>query len=192
MTVTMQGFLCRFCNFLLYMSAQVFVSAQHMVGNGMHISLLRINTIIGNLWGYHSVLRNSWDRLIVRNKDPSQGWSFGLELSNPDFYHMAQTTIEECAVRTFRASKCQGRATAHNFAEFAQNLEMCTPKLEKLFCLLLNFYMFFACFCTLYVTFQVFFAHFLAQNYQKLSFDCARKPTFRRSAHLVTGGQPDI
>ena len=28
-------------------------------------------------------------------------------------------------------SRSHGRATAQNFAEFAQNLEMCTPKLEK-------------------------------------------------------------
>ena len=51
---------------------------------------LRINPIIGNLLGYRSILRISGELLIVRNKDPSQ-------LTNPGVYHMAWTTIEECA-----------------------------------------------------------------------------------------------
>ena len=74
-------------------------------------------------------------------------------------------------------SRSHGRATAHNFAEFAQNLEMCTPKLENS-CI---FYIF-TCFCTFYATFQAFFVHYLAQFFFELSFDRAQKSTFRMSA----------
>ena len=75
------------------------------------------------------------------------------------------------------------RATAHNFAEFAQNLEMFTPKLEK------------SCDFTIFTYVFLFFlhllcdffgiAHYLAQNIRKYSFDSARKNTFRMSVHLI-------
>ena len=74
-------------------------------------------------------------------------------------------------------SRSHGRATTQNFAEFAQNLEMYTPKLEKSCSFTI-----FTCFCTFYVTFQVFFVHFLAQFFLKLSFDRTKKSTFRMSA----------
>ena len=74
-------------------------------------------------------------------------------------------------------SRSHGRATAQNFAEFAQNLEICTPKLKNS-CI----FTIFTCFCTFYVTFLVFVMHFLAQLFQKLSSDRAKKSTFRMSA----------
>ena len=77
-------------------------------------------------------------------------------------------------------SRSHGRATAQNFAEFAQNLEMCTPKLENS-CI----FTIFTCFCTFYVTFRVFFVHFLAQFFLKLSFDRAKKSTFRMSGTVM-------
>ena len=77
-------------------------------------------------------------------------------------------------------SRSHGRATAQNFAEFAQNLEICTPKLKNS-CI----FTIFTCFCTFYVTFWVFFMHFLAQLFQKLSSDRAKKSTFRMSGAIV-------
>ena len=59
-------------------------------------------------------------------------------------------------------SPSHGPATAQNFAEFAQNLEMFTPKLEKSCDFTICTYV--CLFYTFYVTFWVFFAHFLAQN----------------------------
>ena len=73
-------------------------------------------------------------------------------------------------------SRSHGRATANCFAEFAKNLEMCTPKLENS-CI----FTVFTCFCTFYVTCWVFLVHFLAQIFQKLSFDRTKKSTFRMS-----------
>ena len=35
------------------------------------------------------------------------------------------------AIMSDKASKCHGRATAQNLAELAQNLDMCTPEIEK-------------------------------------------------------------
>ena len=69
-----------------------------------------------------------------------------------------------------------GRAIAQNFAECAQNLDMCTPKLGKS-----RSFTIFTCFYTFYETFQIFFVPFLAQTCQKYSFDRERKSTFRRS-----------
>ena len=77
-------------------------------------------------------------------------------------------------------SRSRGRATAQNFAEFAQNLEMCTPKLENSW-----IFTIFTCFCTFYVTFRVFCVHFLAQFFLKLSFGRAKKSTFRMSVAEV-------
>ena len=66
-------------------------------------------------------------------------------------------------------SRSHDRATTQNFAEFAQNLEMCTPKLENS-CIFKNF----TCFCTFDVTFQVFFVHFLAPFILKYGFDSVK------------------
>ena len=81
-------------------------------------------------------------------------------------------------------SQSCNRATALSFAEFAQNLYMCTTKLTNVMHFH-NFYMFSACFYTFYVTCQVFLCIFSRNNCQKLSLDWARKSTFRRSAKLV-------
>ena len=67
-------------------------------------------------------------------------------------------------------SRSHSRATSQYFAEFAQNLEMCTPKLENS-CI----FIIFTCLCTFYVTFQVFFfCIFLRNFFLKLSFDRAK------------------
>ena len=67
-------------------------------------------------------------------------------------------------------SRSHGRATAQNFTEFAQSLEMCTPKLESH-----AFLPFLHVFAPFYVTFLVFFVYFLAQFFLKLGFDHANK-----------------
>ena len=59
------------------------------------------------------------------------------------------------------------RAMAHNFAEFAQNLEICTPKLEKLW--LLQFFTFLFMFAHLLCDFsgiygKVFLRTFVLRN----------------------------
>ena len=82
-------------------------------------------------------------------------------------------------------SRSHGCATAQNLAEFAQNLEMSIPKLEKS-CSFTIFHVFFVCMCTFYVTFRVFFVHFLAQNCQKFCFDRAKKSSFRMSGSSNT------
>ena len=59
-------------------------------------------------------------------------------------------------------SRSCGRATAQNFAEFAQNPEMCTPILE-MSCIFSIFSFFWHSFIQ-YVIFLVIFAHFLVKN----------------------------
>ena len=63
---------------------------------------------------------------------PSAHIFISTKLSDPKSIYIY--ILEKCqtaAAVEIRASKCHGRATAQYFAEFAQNLGMCTPKLEK-------------------------------------------------------------
>ena len=48
-----------------------------------------------------------------------------------------------------------------------------------------DFFMFFGMFIHLSFTFRIFVVHFLALNFQNLSFDCGRKSTFRRSVGIL-------
>ena len=80
--------------------------------------------------------------------------------------------------QSFVMSLSHGCAATQSFAEFAQNLEMCTPKLEKSYSFIIFTYFSFVCLCTFYVTFRVFFVHFLAQNFQNFCFDSAKKIYF--------------
>ena len=86
-----------------------------------------------------------------------------------------------------RDSKCHGHTVVQNFAEFAQNLEMFKPRPEYS-CI----FTIFTCFCTFYVTFQVLFMHFLAQFFLKLSFNRAKKSTFRMYAFKTSVGHDII
>ena len=52
-----------------------------------------------------------------------------------------------------------------------------------------KFYTNFACLYSFNVTFWVFLVPFLAQNFQKLSFDCTRKSIFRSSMDSQLFGQ---
>ena len=71
--------------------------------------------------------------------------------TNSIAHYSCKYTVKLCGVhQSFKMSRSHGRATAQNFAEFAQNLEMCTPKLEKscIFTILTCFYQFYViCFC---------------------------------------------
>ena len=82
---------------------------------------------------------------------------------------MYQSSFINCimydAQQSFLMSRLCGRATAQSLADFAQNLYMCTQKLERSFTfnILKSFY-------TFYVIFGYFFWLFLALIFSKVKF----------------------
>ena len=82
-----------------------------------------------------------------------------------------------------RVSKCHGLTVVRPrkiFLTLAQNPEIFMRKL-RMYAFTLLFYVFFFMILTYYVIFSVIFALFLAQNFQKLSFDCAKASNFGMS-----------
>ena len=77
-------------------------------------------------------------------------------------------------------SRSHGRATAQNFPDFAQNLEIFMRKLRMY--AFTPQYTFFHQDSHILCDFCVILALFLAQTFQKLSFDHAKKSTFRMPA----------
>ena len=68
------------------------------------------------------------------------------------------------------------RASAQHFAEFGQNFEMCTPKLERSY--ISTIFSFFS------PHVSTPYIYDLSGIVQKLSFDSARKSTFRMSGFM--------
>ena len=72
-------------------------------------------------------------------------------------------------------------ATEQNFAESAQSLEMCTPKLENP-CI----FTIFTCFCPFYVTFRVVFVNFVNfERAKNLLFEYLWESLYRRHQRLI-------